>query len=116
MSKSNWIKELKVGDKVFTYAYGKKHLHTVERITPKGCIKVNGQFYTKKGILIGNGQYKNNFLIQATEESIIDYENNAFINAVTREMRKTPYNSLSFEKASKIAEILDFKPMTEKEK
>lgn len=104
---NKWIRELKRGDKVFVSSYGSVKLYKVERITAKGFIKVNDNYYGKTGCLIGGEMYKTNHLEQATEDKLKDYENKAFIYDVTKEIRRTRYNTLTYEQAFKIAEILN---------
>lgn len=71
--RTGWLKDLKVGDKVFVRSYrgafgSTKNLAVVDKITPTGRIKIGLQQFTPLGVL--NLGYDFKRLEQATEESI----------------------------------------------
>lgn len=100
---SNWIKELKAGDKVFVSNRSGTTLETVQRITPTGRVVVNN-------IQFIDGTNKSNMwnifvLEEATEEKIKEYKIRGFIRRVFNELRQK--KSITYAQAKKINEILN---------
>lgn len=100
---TNWLEELKAGDKVFVRSRSGTTLETVQKITPTGRVVVNNTQF------IG-GTNKSNMwnifvLEEATEEKIKEYEIRGFIRRVFNELKLK--NSMTYAQAKKINEILD---------
>lgn len=100
---SNWIKELKAGDKVFVSSRSGTTLETVQRITPTGRVVVNN-------IQFIDGTNKSNMwnifvLEEATEEKIKEYKIRGFIRRVFYELKQK--KTMTYAQAKKINEILD---------
>lgn len=100
---SNWIKELKAGDKVFVSSRSGTTLETVQRITPTERVVVNN-------IQFIDGTNKSNMwnifvLEEATEEKIKEYKIREFIRRVFYELKQK--KSMTYAQAKKINEILD---------
>ena len=100
---SNWIKELKAGDKVFVNSRSGMTLETIQRITSTGRIVVNNiQFIDG----INKSNMWNIFVLkEATEEKIKEYKIREFIRGVFNELRQK--KSMTYAQAKKINEILD---------
>lgn len=100
---TNWLEELKAGDKVFVSSRLGVSLETVQKITPTGRVVVNNVQF------IG-GINKSNIwdiivLEEATEEKIKEYESRRFIRRVFNELKLK--KSMTYAQAKKINEILD---------
>ena len=96
---------LKAGDKVFVWYSGSCRLGFVEKITPKGFIKVDGTLFTQDGLERGGSDWYHTSIEPATEEKIAEYNRKKFIRATIKQMRETP--KISYEQALKISEILN---------
>ena len=60
---------VKVGDEVIeSNRFGYRHIYTVEAITPKGFIKVNGHLYYKNGLQRGSDEWHENTIYAVTPE------------------------------------------------
>ena len=95
---------LKAGDKVFVWYTGSCRLDVVEKITPKGFIKVSGSLFTKDGLERGGSGWYHTSIEPATEEKIAEYNRERFIRATIKRMREIP--KISYEQAVQINEIL----------
>ena len=95
---------LKAGDKVFVWYTGSCQLDVVEKITPKGFIKVNGSLFTKDGLERGGSVWYHASIEPATEEKIAEYNRERFIRATIKRMREI--SKISYEQAVQINEIL----------
>lgn len=99
---TNWLEELKAGDKVFVSSRSGTTLQTVQKITPMGRIVVNN-------IQFIGGVNKSNMwdiitLEEATEEKIKEYKIRGFIRRVFNELKLK--KSMTYAQAKKINEIL----------
>lgn len=87
--REGWLKELKVGDKVFVRNYrgalgSVKSLAVVDKITPTGRINIGGQQFKPSGEY--HQGYKFTRLEQATEESIKEFMLEKQKSALIREI------------------------------
>ena len=99
---NEWLKNLKVGDKVFVKSNFNKSLATVQRITPSGRIVVNNTLYT-------NGFNRSNIwnilsLEEATEKAVTKFVRTEFIRNV---FKAVVDKKLTYEQAKQINEVLD---------
>lgn len=100
---TNWIKELKAGDKVFVSSRSGTTLQTVQKITPTGRVVVNNtQFINGKNM---SNMWNILTLEEATEEKVKEYRIRGFIRRVFNEMKLK--KSMTYAQAKKINEILD---------
>lgn len=106
------LKDIKVGDKVVLETGGwwhSKSVETVEKITPKGYIKVRGELYSvnddgTKASVRGNSS---SWLYPYTEEEDKKIQEARYIASVKRKMVEFE-GKLTIEQAKQIAEILKF--------
>ena len=106
------LKDIKAGDKVILEVGGwwrSKSVETVEKITPKGYIKVRGELYDvnddgTKASVRGNAP---SWLYPYTEEEDRKISEARYISSVKRKMRDFD-GELTIEQAKQIAEILNF--------
>lgn len=118
---NNWVKELKVGDKVFISTRCGTTLETVQRITPTGRVVVNNiQFID--GVNRAN-VFDILTLEEATEERIKEYKIRRFVQKVFNKLRENkcmyytqtdPLDEI-FAQAKKINEILNLGVQEENE-
>lgn len=99
---TNWLEELKAGDKIFVRSCSGTTLQTVQKITPTGRVVVNN-------IQFIGGINKSNMwdiitLEEATEEKIKEYKIRGFIRRVFYKLKQK--KSMTYEQAKKINEIL----------
>lgn len=97
-----WLKNLKVGDKVFVKGVHGASVRTVQRITPTGRIVVDNTQYI-------DGKNKSNIwnilsLYEATEERIKHFYQRQFTNRVLDKV--SSIKSITYEQAKQINEIL----------
>lgn len=98
-----WIKDLKVGDKVFVIRSrgvlgNTKTLSVVEKITPTGRLNVNGQQFPPSGNIYEN--YHSTKLEQATEQAIQEHISNVekqkLIKEITNKVNSGILNKVTF--------------------
>ena len=80
MSNKDWIKDLKVGDKVIiaTNNYSNQ-ITSVVKITPKGFINTqNGKQFYPNGSQVG-GDSRDFYLLQLTDELLIEFKKNGLV-------------------------------------
>ncbi len=100
-----WIKNLKVGDKVFVCWRMGRSLKTVEKITPKGYIKVGGSLYNADGSERNSDIWSRCYLSEATPEAIRLFTEQATIKRAIKLMQET--KEITLEQASKIIDLLE---------
>ena len=111
MSEEQWIKDLKVGDKVIIHnSRGYiPMIKTVERITPTGRIVVSGTNFKKDGWQMNTGNsWSRQHLEQWTEERELDIRKKIFIGKVLSKINDL--DTLTYDQAYLINEILDSNP------
>lgn len=104
---------LKAGDKVFVWYSGSCRLDFVEKVTPKGFIKVSGTLFTKDGFERGSSVWYRTSIEPATEEMIAEYNKEKFIRATIKQMHETL--EISYDQALKISKILNKQEETNNE-
>lgn len=99
------MEEFKVGSKVIVSSrnYNDK-IRTVEKITPKGMIKVDGILYNASGSERSSDVWNVGRIRLATDEMIKKINEDNFIKNTIRAMRNI--ENLSFEKAEAIYKII----------
>ena len=107
MHESKWLENIKPGDAVVVWTYGmysRSYVKSfVEKITPKGYIKVSGCLYLKDGNVRGSGS---TMLLNPEDQDVKrrleDYEKERLIMRVMGMVQR----GISYEEAKKIMEIL----------
>ncbi len=100
---TNWLEELKAGDKVFVSSRSGVSLETVQKITPTGRVVVNNVQFI--GGINRSNIWDIIVLEEATEEKIKEYKIRGFIRRVFNELKLK--KSITYAQAKKINEILD---------
>ena len=101
---SDFLKNLKEGDKVIINGRYSRSVRTVEKITPAGNIKVNGLLFNKNGIERNGDTWSKFWLSEATPFEVTEITRNAVISKARSLMKET--TKLTFEQAQKIIAIL----------
>lgn len=106
---NKWLSELKEGDKVvinsWNYTYNSYEEEVVQKITPKGFIKVNDiLFNPNSGYSRSSGSRLLNPNDNDTKEKLENYKKSRLIRSVLNKMCNV--RDLTFEQAVKINEIL----------
>lgn len=101
---NDWLKNLKVGDKVIVSWITGCAVKTVEKITPAGNIKVGGIMFNSNGSERGGDAWSKSYLHEATPEVIEGIRNEAIIKKAIILMRKT--SNITLEQAEKIIDLL----------
>lgn len=96
--------DLKAGDKVFVRYNGSTLLSCVEKVTPKGFVKVNGILYDYDGYQRGGDSWYKSRIELATEEMILEYTREEFVRATIKKMREV--TKITYEQAVAINAIL----------
>ena len=97
--------DLKVGDKVIVMSRCGKSINTVERITPKGAIRVGGTLYHQDGYQKGGDSWNITSIKKATEEDIREIKEKTYIAKTLRAMHEC--RELTYENAVEIMKILE---------
>jgi hypothetical protein len=101
--RKGWLKDLKVGDKVFIVSSkgvlgSVRTLAVVEKITPTGRLNVEGQQFPPSGSIYEN--YRSTKLEQATEQAIQEYISNVekqkLIKEITDKVNSGVLNKMTF--------------------
>jgi len=75
MEGNDWIKDLKVGDKVVTSSSYRKSISTVTTITPKGFIKTDsGHTFNANGGQRGGDTWHRTSLYQLTDKVVSEFK------------------------------------------
>lgn len=97
---------VKVGDKViYTNSMGVDKVATVEKITPKGFIKVNGTLYTEYGVERGGSVWHRSYIKQTTPELIQQVEQINFRKYVLNKLHSL--KNIEYGQAVEINKILE---------
>lgn len=97
--------DLKAGDKVFVRYNGNSLLSCVEKVTPKGFVKVNGTLYDYDGYQRGGDSWHKSRIEPATEEMILEYTHERFVRATIKKMHEVA--KITYEQAVSIDAILN---------
>lgn len=111
MDNNDWLKSLKVGDKIIvdsTGLYGSgESVHTVEKITPSWQIKVSGyDSKFKNGQMLGNWRFK---LVKWTNEKEEAIKYGCANRAMASQLLKYDFTKLNNDKLSRIIHIINEK-------
>ena len=104
--------EFKVGDKVLLTSYSGRKISVVEKIPPKGFIKVDGMLFYPNGKERTSNYYYSCGIELLTPELEKEVGENAYRQRITKRLREIKWNDITYEQAQKIDEVLnliDFK-------
>ena len=102
---AKWIENLKVGDYVFMSWRMGTSLRKVQKITPKGNIKVNGILFNRDGSERGGDIWSKCYLSEATPEAIKSFREDLTIKKALIIMHEA--KSITIEQAEKIIYLLE---------
>jgi len=104
----SWLENLKAGDKIIVTSRYYQTITTVEKITPTGRIKIDGEYFGKDGYAIGRGDtwYGRSHLKEATPEAVEKIRQNNIIDKAIEATRNIRKEKLTYEQASKILAAL----------
>lgn len=102
------LKNIQVGDMVFIYYHSHTCIKPVQKITPSGLIKVDGNLFNSNGRIRGGGSYCTTYIEIATPEEIEEFKQRMYIKKVLAHLKKLKFEDITFEQAERISHILDF--------
>lgn len=98
---------LKAGDKVLLYNQYRRKITTVEKITPKGFIKVDGILFNSNGAERGGSIYGSYHIEPVTDEREQELRREFFVNNTKKRLKEFDFNNITYEQACKIALLLN---------
>lgn len=101
------LKNLQVGDLVFVYYQSITRVKPVQKITPSGLIKVDGNLFNQNGRIRGGGSYCTTRIEIATPEKIEDFKKRAYIKKTFSDLQNLTVEDISFEQAQEINRIFN---------
>lgn len=102
------LKNLQVGDMVFVYYTGRTCIKAVQKITPSGLIKVDGNLFNTNGFIRGGGAYCTTHIEIATPEMIKEFKQRIYVKKTLADLQKLTVDDISFEQAQEINRIFVF--------
>lgn len=104
MSRYNWLKDLKAGDKVIVSSRWHRTIQTVDKVTPTGRINIGATVYDNTGRERGSQSWSYGKLEQATPEAIEKIRRDKIIKEALNTAREV--KTLTYEQAVAILNIL----------
>lgn len=102
------LKNIQVGDMVFIHYHSHKCIKPVQKITPSGLIKVDGNLFNSNGFIRGGGAYCTTRIEIATPEKVEEFRQQTYIKKVLANLKELKLEDITFEQAERISHILDF--------
>lgn len=100
------LKDLKEGDYVFLHSRWRSGLRQIQKITPKGFIKVDGSLYNTNGNLISSSSSCLDYIEPLTEREVERYLYHANCRKLKEEITTKLNLCCSMEKLKQIDTIL----------
>ncbi len=100
---NDWFKNLRAGDKVIESNYWGEEIKTVEKVTPTGIVKVDGEAYKSPSKWKDHHLYE---LRQATPDAVEAIKRNEVISYAIWHMRDWA-KALDYDKAARIIEVME---------
>ena len=97
----------KVGDKVLLYNRYRRKITTVEKITPKGFVKVDGILFNSNGAERGGSTYESYRIEPITNEREQELKQEFFISNTKKKLKEFDFNNITYGQACKIALLLN---------
>lgn len=98
---------VKVGDKVILQGRYEESIHTVEKITPTGLIKVCGHTFYDNGVQRGGNAWNSFRLIEATPEAIQRIKDRKTVHKAISMCRKVTTDKIDIDTANKLIALLE---------
>lgn len=102
------LKNIQVGDMVFIHYHSHKCIKPVQKITPSGLIKVDGNLFNSNGFIRGGGSYCTTYIEIATPEKIEEFKQRIYIKKVLAHLRELQFEDITLEQAERINQIFNF--------
>lgn len=102
------FKNLQVGDLVFVYYQSSTCVKPIQKITPSGLIKVDGNLFNQNGHIRGGGSYCTTRIEIATPEKIEEFRQRVYIKKVYRKLKELSVDDITLEQAKEINRIFNF--------
>lgn len=102
------FKNLQVGDLVFVYYYSKTCIRPVQKITPTGLIKVDGNLFNQNGRIRGGDSYCTTRIEIATPEKIEEFQQRVYIKRIINNLKNLTTEDITIKQAKEINRILEF--------
>jgi hypothetical protein len=102
---NDWIKDIKVGDKVIVSHRFYEAVAVVEKITPAGNIKAGNTIFQPSGIERGGDKWNKAYLRKATPEQVERIVQKNIIAKAIKLMRET--SNITVEQAKNIIDLFD---------
>ena len=103
---------LKPTDLIIVVRDGNKKVRQVEKITPSGLIRVSGVLYYPNGRERTSSIWHSSRLIPYNKETALVIEQDEFISKLVKRLHNININSITFEQATAISNVLDKKSLT----
>lgn len=104
MNGNEWIKELKVGDKVAITSRNGRSITTIAKITPTGIIKTEkGSQFNPDGFQRGGDGWGAYSLQQLTDEVKLEFKKNGLV----RKCKEVDFSKLTIEQLEQILNIIE---------
>jgi len=102
MNENEWMKELRVGDKVVISNRNGKSITTIVKITPTGIIKTEkGAQFNPDGFQRGGDTWSNYSLNQLTDELQLEFKKKGLV----KKFKEIDFSKLSIEQLEQIISI-----------
>lgn len=110
------FENIKAGDKVIISREGLENISIVEKVTPTGRIKVNGEYYSSDdGHKIGNGIWCRGHIVPYTEERAETIRRERTVSRCLYQLRNLRTEDIDYDTAVRILNILNEKAKDTKE-
>jgi hypothetical protein len=97
----------KEGDKVLLYNQYRRKITTVEKITPKGFVKVDGILFNSNGTERGGDIYGLYHIEPITDEREQELRREFLISNTKKRLKEFNFSNITYEQACKIALLLN---------
>lgn len=107
MSNTDWLKELKAGDKVIVSNRYGSTVMDVEKVTATQIVVKDGRRWRKDGRLVGRGTWDTDSLKEATPEAVAVVESYLRREKLIGIMETRDWRKIPLDKLERIAAILN---------
>lgn len=106
MSGTKGLEKAKVGDWVFVWGRLTKSLCQIDKITPKGFIRVGETLYTKDGYERGGDIWHKSSISLAAPDEIEKFKKEVYVRKVIRKLEKLTSKDIDYETAVSLNNLL----------